>query len=151
MRSAPDHLLEEYNKKYSLGIPLTSELYPRTFERKAETLGNKNALIFLDWYKKEMTTLKNDPTCAFLMRQRVISIHRQAIKPVARRTITYSIDAVIGEATPNQSESLKERPSQRQTLGWFFTNNDRQDILTMCSHYYKEMETFVGKAKGNFP
>jgi hypothetical protein len=36
-RSIPDYLLEDYNIKFGLNIPLTDILYIRTFEKEAKS------------------------------------------------------------------------------------------------------------------
>ena len=155
MRSVPDHLLEDYNKKYSLGIPLTTPLYSSNFKGKARTLGNRDALNFIDWYETEMAILKNDAICSFLINQRDISIHRKEIKPFARRSISYGIDVLIGR--PEDFERLEETKSPEEnttktiTLGWFFTDYHRQDILSMCEYYYGKLKQFVEEARRMFP
>ena len=94
-----------------------------------------------------MKTLKNDPTCSFLINQRHISIHREEIKPPARRGISYGIDVLIGR--PEDFESLEETKSPEEnttetiTFGWFFTGYPKQNILSMCEYYYGKMKQFV--------
>jgi hypothetical protein len=60
-RSIPDYLLEDYNIKFGLNIPLTDKLYPSIFRKKAKRQNNPAALSFLRDYNKEFSKLRRDP------------------------------------------------------------------------------------------
>jgi len=61
IRSVPEHLLEDYNVKYSLNIPDEKKLI-KEFQTEAERLDNKAALKFFEWWKKEMKKLRKGPS-----------------------------------------------------------------------------------------
>jgi hypothetical protein len=137
MRSVPDHLLEDYNIKQSLGIPLIKKLYPQTLKRKANQLkdGNKrkHALNFLKWWKTRMTAMEKDPTCSFLINLRHISVHRRQVQP---KTLKVTLFA--------SREGEKSRPSI--VHGWFFEGYEEEDVLTMCDKYFAIIRKFVDEA-----
>jgi len=50
LRSIVDYILEEYNQKIGLKIPLEDLLTPETFRRKANEMKNRNASRFIRAY-----------------------------------------------------------------------------------------------------
>ncbi|HSQ49350.1 MAG TPA: hypothetical protein VLL96_06690 [Candidatus Deferrimicrobiaceae bacterium] len=78
IRSVPDVMLEDFNEKYKLGISLGENLYPDDFEMRAKKLGNKDALDFIKWWKKEIGKLWSSSSGP-LLTKRNISIHRKVI------------------------------------------------------------------------
>jgi hypothetical protein len=75
-RSIADHLLEDYNMKFNLGIDLEEKLTYDRFEKGARDRSNQTALDFLKFYKDEVKNLKKDPTFKLLYDKRNIRIHR---------------------------------------------------------------------------
>jgi hypothetical protein len=75
-RSIPDYLLEDYNMKLGLNIPLTETLYLKDFRREAKTQNNRIAKKFIDRYDTELRKLYNDALGGLLMSKRNIEIHR---------------------------------------------------------------------------
>lgn len=144
MRSVPDHLLEDYNVKHSLGIPLTKRLYPQTFENKAKQLKDAksrvDALKFLKWWKMKMSKMYKDPTCSFLMNLRHISIHRRQVRPG------------IAKVTLFASKKGKKSKLARTSIvhGWFFIEYDNEDVITMCDKYFAAMKKFVAEAHSKY-
>src|SRR5439155_9126057 len=51
LRSVPDHLLEEANQTYQLGVGLNEPLYPNIFRKRATN--NQAALDYHDWHTSE--------------------------------------------------------------------------------------------------
>jgi len=151
IRSVPDYLLEDYNKKYALGISLDDKLHPNAFKRKARELRNEDATSFIKWYEKKLRVLYKDEVCLFVKNKRDISIHRQEVTPVATRGKSFAIDVLIGK--PEDFESLKEQISPEEpttkniTFGWFFTDYRMQDILSICEHYYEKMKSFLEETR----
>ena len=47
IRSVPDVMLEDFNRKFNMGISLDENLYPLYFERKAKKLNNQEAISLL--------------------------------------------------------------------------------------------------------
>jgi len=140
MRSILDHLLEDYNIKHSLDIPLTEKLYPRTFKRRAKELKDEAALNFLKWWKMKMREINKDPTCSFLFNLRHISTHRRQVRPgIAKVTLFAS------------KEGEKSKPARGAIVhGWFFRDHDEEDILTMCNKYFAAMKEIVDEANRKY-
>lgn len=68
-RGIPDHLLEEYNIKLGLNIPIPARLTDRIFEEKANKQNNSVAQSFISFYKKEFKNL-NQNTLWIAMKKR---------------------------------------------------------------------------------
>jgi hypothetical protein len=83
-RSIPDYLLEDYNSKLGLDIPLTEKLFVETFSKKADNQQNENAKNFITEYKEKLGVLKKDPIGKLLTEKRDISVHRSDV-PVQGR------------------------------------------------------------------
>ena len=94
-RSIPDYLLEDYNTKLGLNIPLTEKLYIDT----AINQGNQIAQRFIIEYKTQLNNIYNNPLGKLLTTKRNISIHRTGV-PIQGR-----IKRVIHE-TINISDSV---------------------------------------------
>jgi hypothetical protein len=165
-RSVPDYLLEDYNVKYSLQIPLTDELYPRTFEEKAKQAGNQTAISFIKWWGQKKVTLMNDPIGSLLSDKRNIDIHRTHVKPdltkiEIRETITASVSIRIAkydkegkliEISESPEEPPKPKPEEREvSAAWFFKEYDKEPVIPVCEKYLQMMKDFVSEAEQKFP
>lgn len=155
IRSVPDHLLEDYNKKYAVGISLHDELHLKNFKREAKRHGNTDAMNFAQWYEKRFATFYREHVCSFLKDKRDVSTHRQEITPVATREISFSVDVLIGKPEDfknlEEPKSLEVHTTKPITVGWFFTDYREQDLLSMCEDYYDAMKQFVEEARKMFP
>lgn len=78
-RSIPEHMLEEYNQKYSLGISKKNELNSKTF--RAKSFGNKNAQSFIDYFDARIEEIKKDKIGNFMWEKRNLNIHRSTVSP----------------------------------------------------------------------
>jgi hypothetical protein len=67
-RGVIDHLLEEYNMKFGLNIPLDKKLNIDTFEKGVKRQNNQPALRFINFYKCEFDTLTDTPVWRFNVR-----------------------------------------------------------------------------------
>ena len=56
-----DYLLEEYNLKLKLNIPLSEKLTIKRFEYEAQKQNNHPALQFINYYKSEFSNIKRTP------------------------------------------------------------------------------------------
>ena len=56
-RSIPDYLLEDYNTRLGLNIPLTEKLTFDRFKDEAKMKSNQKALRFINFYKDELNKL----------------------------------------------------------------------------------------------
>jgi len=153
-KSLPDHILEDYNDKFKLGITLDDRLDLGLFKHKAQQLQNQGAISFAKWYENSLAILYQDPICLFLKSVRDVSIHRKEIKPVATRGISASIDVLIGN--PEDFKDLKAETTpetngpQTMTFGWFLPQYPDQDILSLCEHYFAKLKDFLEQARSNF-
>jgi hypothetical protein len=180
-RSIADHLLEDYNMKFNLGIDLEEKLTYDRFEEAARDQSNQTALEFLMFYKKEFQSLKKDPTFKLLYDKRNIRIHR-AGTPVRgefyRRvsdtvTVHDSVSIMVIRKNGNiqrqsidqqqnrqddksstlpESETLqKDRDPTESVLRWYFTDYDKSDPTTLCQGFLDNMKKFVHKILISFP
>lgn len=79
--SIPDHLLEEYNKKFKLGITLNDKLNPRAFEDEAKNNNNQKALDFISSFKKEKSKVESHHVGKVLTKKRDLDTHRDSQRP----------------------------------------------------------------------
>jgi hypothetical protein len=83
VRSVADYLLEEYNDKFKLGIPLTDKLTIQKFKDEAASSGNATASVFIKWYEAKISTIGTTLLGEFCSREeistfterKVISMH----------------------------------------------------------------------------
>ena len=78
-RSIPDYLLEDYNIKFGLNIPLTDNLYTWTFEKEAKIQHKSIALSFIGDYNKEFSKLTKDPIAGGMLKKRNLKVNRKKI------------------------------------------------------------------------
>ena len=71
-RGIIDHLLEEYNIKFGLDIPLSEKLFLNAFEKAAESQNNAPALAFIKFYDCEIAFLKCDDVANLIFNKRNI-------------------------------------------------------------------------------
>jgi len=81
VNSIPDYLLEEYNKKFQLGITLNDKLYPSDFKREANQQNNKKALQFILDFKSEKNKIESDSVGKILTKKRDLDTHRESQRP----------------------------------------------------------------------
>lgn len=164
-RSVPDYLLEYFNIKYSLQIPLAEKLYPDTFEKRAKQTGNLFALSFIQWWKQKMAVLANDPMWALLTNKRHIDVHRTHAKPdLAKLRVTETITSTASiriekydkegkliEIFESPKELVKPKPKEREaSVVWFFREYDKEPVISACEKYLQMMKDFVKEAEQKF-
>jgi|tagenome__1003787_1003787.scaffolds.fasta_scaffold20951675_3 hypothetical protein len=180
-RSIADHLLEDYNMKFNLGIDLEEKLTYDRFEKGARDRSNQTALDFLKFYKDEFKNLKKDPAFKLLYDKRNIRIHR-AGTPVRgefyrglSETVTVHDNVSIlvirkngnneqqstnqqqprhNDKNPTMQESETLHKGQDHTesgVRWYFTDYDRTDLTTLCQSFLDSMKKFVHKVLISFP
>jgi|SRR5215212_6541417 len=59
-KGVSDYLLEEYNLKLGLNIPLSEKLTIKRFKDEAKKQSNYAALKFINYYESEFSTIKKD-------------------------------------------------------------------------------------------
>ena len=120
-RSIPDYLLEDYNTKLGLNIPLTEKLYVDIFSDEAVNQGNQIAQKFIKEYKTQLKNIYNDPLGKLLTTKRNISIHRTGVpiqgrfKRVIHETINISdsVSIKVRENTAISKCVVNQRKAKR--------------------------------------
>src|SRR5207302_4123793 len=82
LRSVPDHLLEEANQTYQLGVGLEERLYPSNFRKKATD--NQSALDYLNWHTTEQVRIETTSTYGLPLDRRDLAVHRVETPLAAR-------------------------------------------------------------------
>src|SRR3989344_381277 len=78
--SIPAHLLEDYNKKYVLGIKSDQKLSVKAFEQQAKKLNKTDAIVFILWYKQSITKIKSTTIGKVISNKRHQSTHRESVE-----------------------------------------------------------------------
>lgn len=173
-RSILDHLLEDYNKKYNLGIDLEVHDLKSAFHKKAK--GKPDAEQFIEWYEDEYKKIIDEPNYRTLIKQRNIILHRQTIKPTKFKigmnfpqglTITATegkaTDAVIPITFDNKETKIKITTTDKQTgeqnvreeegvpiMEYYLDENTTQSIDTLCEALLERITKMVVVAHDNF-
>ena len=119
-RSIPDYLLEDYNTKLGLNIPLTEKLYVDTFSDEAVNQGNQIAQKFIKEYKTQLKNIYNDPLGKLLTTKRNISIHRTGVpiqgrfKRVIHETINISDSVSIEVRDKYGNLKMRSEPTKSE-------------------------------------
>ena len=161
--SVLDYLLEDYNTKLSLNIPLTEKLYPEKFEEAAKRTNNQPALLFIQWWKKEKKALENDTIGELIIGKRHINTHRLQTKPdlakiVASDSISISDSVEVKlfrDGKLVETRKSAEQPTQSQkkaetTFDWFFVEYPNEPVLTVCEKLLSKLARLIVEAEQSF-
>ena len=161
--SVLDYLLEDYNTKLSLNIPLTEKLYPEKFEEAAKRTKNQPALLFIQWWKKEKKALENDTIGELLIGKRHINTHRVQTKPdlakiIASDSIPISDSVEVKlfrDGKLVETRRSAEQPTQNQkkaetTCDWFFVEYPNESVLTVCEKLLSKLTRLIAEAEQSF-
>lgn len=170
-RGIIDHLLEEYNVKFGLDIPLSEKLYPNTFEKAAKSQNNASALAFIKFYNCEIVFLKCDDVANLIFNERDIAIHRGP-KSFRQEFTAHIFDTVNLKETlsvtkiskngkiedrspPSKSQQEKQEdkdlPRSEVESKWFFKDYDVKEGTEVCQDFLNLVCGFVNKAHKQFP
>jgi hypothetical protein len=75
-KGVSDYLLEEYNLKLGLNIPLSQKLDIERFKDEVKKQNNHAALNFVNYYQSEFSTIKKDTIGSLMLGKRNIKVHR---------------------------------------------------------------------------
>lgn len=134
-RSIGEHLLEEYNQKYSLGISVNDRLDAGTFRRIAQSASNASAIQFIQWFDNQINTIKRDQV-GVLWEKRNLNIHRETQRP---NKIVVSINENVNNNTSSSS------------VRWCFQDIPTMDVLSICERFLSLMRNLVAQAHTAFP
>jgi hypothetical protein len=170
-RGIIDHLLEEYNVKFGLNIPLSEKLFPNTFEKAAKDQNNTPALAFIKFYNCEIAFLKCDDVANLILNKRNIAIHRGP-KQFRQEFTVHLFDTINLEETlaakkihkngkiedislPSKSQQGKQEDKDltrsEVESEWFFTDYDAKEGPDICQDFLNLVCGFVNKAHMQFP
>ncbi|TET41095.1 MAG: hypothetical protein E3J66_05865 [Dehalococcoidia bacterium] len=133
--SVMDYLLEDYNVKFGLNIPLSERYFRGAFKREAKRLGNEAALNFFNWWRGQKESLANDPIGKQVIGKRHIQIHRVPTKPDLAKIKTG--DGIV----PRVAE-----PS----FNWFSSDYADEPIITVCEKFLGKLGSLVLEAENRF-
>lgn len=177
-RSIPDYLLEDYNIKLGLNIPITEELYPNIFSKEAINQDNQTAQKFIKEYKTQLKNIYNDPLGKLLTTKRNISIHRTGVPVQGRfkRGIheTINISANVSIEVRDKYGNLKMRseptksekkPELRMTetlpdktfsqnsdsVEWYFDDYQNDNVVITCNKFLDLIKSIVTAIQTKFP
>ncbi len=163
--SVPEYLLQDFNLKFGLNIPLTEKSFRQKFQSKAKRTGNQTALQFFSWWGKQFDLLREDPIGGLLIGKRNIARHRTQVildltKIAVRLTIpvpkiSYKVelfqDGKLLE-TSRSAEQLAPSPKKTEiTSGRFFSEYPDESIVTVCEKFLAKLINFVSAAEQKFP
>jgi hypothetical protein len=161
--SVPEHLLEDYNIKYSLNISDDEKLI-REFEERANS-GNLQAITFSKWWKDKYNKFKNDKLCSLVIGKRHISIHRRTARPdlvkvELVRTLHASVAVEVRDSqgrirstykSPEPPKPEVAQDKRKATVTFSFKEYPDGDILEICRKILDAMEKLVEEANSRFP
>lgn len=161
--SVIDYLLEDYNVKFSILIPLTKKLTPNTFKKESKRTSNDAALQFLQYWVEKKKALKNDPIGKLLVGKRHINIHRVQTKPdiakiKAMDKICFLENAVVYQLKGGKSVETYRSPEQfsiesktiETKFDWFFSEYPDEPMMTVCDKFLEMIESFVSAVEKKF-
>lgn len=173
IRSIPDHLLEDFNQKFSLDISLEVWQFKQEFTKRSTGKSKE----FIIWFDDMLKKIRSNLTCSVLMDKRNIDIHRQIQKPdyvqlsVKETMISsdswsmMSFPAGIGEkealriSREKQDARLKVIEEKRKTLkqnsnqftiDYYFQDLPDTDILEASRLFLDAMKSVVKLANEKF-
>ena len=168
LKSVFDYLLEDYNKKYSLGITEDEDLSEKIFEETARRLGHNEAQRFIAWWKVKKKQVQSDRRCAFLLARhgrRDLIVHRRRVPMRAEVHIFDSVTAHVHirvEKYNKQgdlvqvSESEPAEPTQApaprpSTIEFYFDQFEGESTVSVCQYCFEAIKNMIEEARRNFP
>jgi hypothetical protein len=170
-RGIIDYLLEDYNVKFGLNIPLSKKLCIYTFEDAAKSQNNQSAQRFIGLYRAELAALKKTPIGDLMFSKRNISIHRKPasvrggfsvrVYESVRLEEKLEVSKIHQNGTVEQiykspgSQQEKQRdeslaPSEAESK-WFFTDYHSKEVPDVCRDFLDLVRNFVNNIHNKFP
>lgn len=134
LKAIPDHLLEEYNQKYGLGIQDCERLDLDSFRRRAKNTCNTKACNFVEVFASERGILKSNSEVERLLQLRNVEVHRK------RATRYYKIPA-------NATENLRQLTKKQPFVQYLFSMSDFEDIPSVLEGCLENLEAFVAAVR----
>lgn len=157
-----DQILEEYNSKYKLGIPLTENLNTASFEKVAKRRKNQQALKFIQYYSTEKSKLLADARLKLLLETHGVrdnEIHRKTlprhIKVELKDSLTISTHLEVRDeegTLVSSTDSKQIKPEEiPPKIEFFLQTWSIDDIPTLCEFSLQKLQEFAKNIDVNFP
>jgi len=165
-RSIVEVMLYDFAERYSLGLTRQQRITPRDFEIAAQVLGRTEASRFLEWWRRQVGSLGENP----LSEKRNVSFHRGYPKVERRYSLYVSTPGVsstlvpyyasfstsfVGSnvttttttASPHYSTQTYSKPSYvGQSDEYYFDDISDRTVLEVCKEGIDKMKDIVEKA-----
>lgn len=162
LKGVRDHLLEDYNQKFSLGISSSDDLSMDSFKQKATNSSNTQALGFIKRLEAEWRTLLSDQKASFLLSRhgiRDLEVHRrpepQNIAINLPASISVSGTVVVRDPQGNVVASGPFTPSTASPtpveVKRYFQSWATDDIPTLCDYCLGKLRALVSAMQAAFP
>ncbi len=141
LKGVLDHLLEEYNARFNLGISADEDLNVSAFCKKTENMNNKVAIKFIKDYIKMKKGLLRDPKVALLLGH-----HGVRDQEIHRRPAQRKIKITLEDSFGNKTESATQ-----PTFSFFLQAWSNDDIPTLCEYVSAELVKAVTLLVAKYP
>jgi hypothetical protein len=166
-----DYLLEDYNVKFGLNIPLDQILYFWRFEQAAKRQNNQPALEFINFYRSEFNTLRDDRVGDLMFGKRNIAIHRKPASLHGKFSVHIQ-ESIHLEEKPSSVKTDKNGNIEQQSQAFssqqnkqkvedltpskveaksFFTDCPNKEVADICREFLDLVRGFVDKMYKKFP
>jgi len=175
INSIPDHLLEEYNVKFNLAIPVNATSFRREFTNRVKQMNDPTLSEFYSWFEaKRKFVEKEDKICSTLSQKRHVNTHRFTTSPTIHAAqFHFSIPPMdlqlqhmesrlqphvkpgnkvikICSKRPKKITRLTLKPDS-SSLDIFFEELNEVNVKDACKHMLYIMKNLVTETHEKFP
>ncbi len=152
-KSIPDVLLEDFNKKFSLGINSNIKINSSKFEKIAYQLNNIQALTFLLWWTRyKNTNIVSTPLFSMLFNVKDVSIYTKVMEheKLNETSIYIAGEWKVYDEDGNLVTQTPQKPMNSTKNDWFFTGYPDINALESCEKLFEILKAFIEKAENQF-
>jgi hypothetical protein len=121
---------------------------------------------FQSWYGQKRDEMKKDPLMKFFVDMRDVSIHERSPQTEAVVTTSFTETLSISDSVsltlthpngtkevfePKHSDAQGEQPTPKESPAvqcyYFFSQNNDNDVVSLCAQYYEKLFYLVMQAK----
>jgi hypothetical protein len=164
VRSILDVLLEDFNKKFCLGISSEERLSPDLFEERALRSTNKEAIEFIKWWRHKKDSIRSSKLGSLLFEKRNLSVHRKVISPDLKKVTVYDnihieesvtirkydAEGNLIEEFDSQDTPVETVASKSAEMDWFFSEYPNENVLKVSYSLFQTLKEVVEEAKKIF-